>query len=136
MGLARATVRKFAYAESFPERAVRAPGPSILDPFLGHLEARLAEGCENGLALWRELRALGFQGSSRQVHRWLGERRSAEARTTPHRRTKGRARELRAAPSLPSPKQLAWLLVCPPASLGSDGQRRSPASGRIPRLRG
>jgi hypothetical protein len=58
MGLARATVRKFADAESFPGRAVRAPGPSILDPFLGHLEARLAEGCENGLALWRELRAL------------------------------------------------------------------------------
>ena len=33
-GLARATVRRFARAESFPERSVRAPQPSRLDPFL------------------------------------------------------------------------------------------------------
>ena len=32
-GLARATVRHFARAENFPERAVRAPGLSMLDPF-------------------------------------------------------------------------------------------------------
>ena len=40
MGLARGTVRKFADAESFPERAVQPPGPSILDPHLDYLEAR------------------------------------------------------------------------------------------------
>ena len=40
MGLARGTVRKFADAESFPERAVRSAGPSILDPHLDYLEAR------------------------------------------------------------------------------------------------
>ncbi len=37
-GLARATVRRFARAESFPERAVRAPGPSRLDPFIPWLD--------------------------------------------------------------------------------------------------
>jgi transposase len=37
MGLARGTVRKFADAESFPERAARAPGPSILDRHPAHL---------------------------------------------------------------------------------------------------
>lgn len=42
MGLARGTVRKFAQAELYPERSARAPGPSLLDPFLPHLEARLA----------------------------------------------------------------------------------------------
>ena len=56
MGLARATVRKFARAVSFPARLPRGPGPSILDPYLPHLEQRLAEGCENGFVLWRELR--------------------------------------------------------------------------------
>ncbi len=55
MGLARATVRKFARAESFPARLPRGPGPSIIDPFLPHLERRLAKGCENGLVLWRHI---------------------------------------------------------------------------------
>ena len=49
-GLARATVRRFAHAESFPERAVRAPGPSQLDPFIPWLEERLSAGCENASA--------------------------------------------------------------------------------------
>lgn len=80
MGLARATVRKFARAESFPARLPRGPGPSILDPYLPHLERRLAEGCENGLVLWRELRGMGFPGGSKQVHRWLAERRTVPAR--------------------------------------------------------
>jgi hypothetical protein len=53
-GLARGTVRKFAQADSFPARAVRQPGPSILDPFLPHLNARLAAGYENATALWCE----------------------------------------------------------------------------------
>src|SRR4051812_6429515 len=56
MGLARATVRKYAEAESFPARPAYGPRPSILDPYVPHLEQRLAEGCENAMALWRELR--------------------------------------------------------------------------------
>ena len=85
MGLARGTVRKFAHARSFPERATRAPRPSILDRYLAHLEARRAAGCENAMALWRELRALGFAGTHRQVHRWLADRRTAPAKSTPDR---------------------------------------------------
>jgi transposase len=124
-GLAVGTVRKYAYAESFPVPGTRPLRPSILDPYLARLEARLAEGCENGLALWRELRAAGFPGTAKQVHRWLAERRTAPARTTP--------REWRAGspaagptpagpgrpPALPSPARLAWLLVQPPAELSA-----------------
>jgi transposase len=119
MDLARSTVRRYAYAESFPERAVRVPPPSILDPYLGHLETRLSEGYENAMALWRELRALGFSGTSKQVHRWVNQRRTAPAKSTPHR--------WRSAPSpapmpnatapLPSPRQLAWLMVQTPEEL-------------------
>jgi hypothetical protein len=54
MGLARGTVRKFADAKSFPGRAVRPAGPSILDPHLDHLEARLVAGCETATALERD----------------------------------------------------------------------------------
>jgi len=77
-------VRTFADAESFPERAVRAPGPSILAPDLAHLEARLAAGWENAIALWRD-------------------RDMPPAPASP---TAGDS-----APALPSPKQLAWRLT-------------------------
>ena len=121
MGLARATVRKFAWAETFPARLPRGPGPSILDPYLPHLERRLAEGCENGLVLWRELRGMGFPGGSKQVHRWLGERRTVPARVgrprteNPGDRQPATAGERRTP--LPGPRQLAWLLVQPVTAL-------------------
>jgi len=123
MGLAVGTVRKYAYAESFPVPETRPLRPSILDPYLARLEARLAEGCENGLALWRELRAAGFPGTAKQVHRWLAERRTAPARTTPREWRAGPpagptpAGPGRRPPALPSPARLAWLLVQPPAEL-------------------
>jgi transposase len=118
MGLARGTVRKFADAESFPERAVQPPGPSILDPHLDYLEARLAAGCENAMALWRELRERGFSGTARQVHRWLGPRRTIRSKYGPQH--EGDVQPAPApspaddsAPALPSPKQLAWYLTRP-----------------------
>jgi hypothetical protein len=121
MGLAVGTVRKYAYAESFPVPETRPLRPSALDPYLARLEARLAEGRENGLALWRELRAVGFPGTAKQVHRWLAERRTAPARTTPHAWRAGAPAAGAPTPAgpgrLPSPTRLAWLLVQSPAEL-------------------
>ncbi len=70
-GFARATVSKYARAESFPERVLRTPAPSIIDPHLPHLEMRLGEGCENGTQLWREVQVLGFAGTAKQIRSWL-----------------------------------------------------------------
>lgn len=113
MGLARGKVRKFAYAESFPERAVQVPGPSIIDPHLPHLEARRAQGCENAAQLRRECRERGFTGTARQVRHWLQEQRTEVHKHIPYRRLDmalpGATQS--AAPALPSPKQLAWLIV-------------------------
>ena len=123
MGLAVGTVRKYAYAESFPVHEARRLRRSILDPYLAHLQARLAGGCENALALWRELRAAGFPGTAKQVQRWLAQHRTAPAPTTPHKwRNRSPAASSTPAglvrpPALPSPTQLAWLLVQPPAAL-------------------
>jgi len=117
MGLARGTVRTFARADSFPSRAVRQLGSSILDPFLPHFDARLAAGYENATALWRELRDLSLTGSPKQAYRWMAERRTAPAKTTA---CKWRSPGLRchaAGALLPSPKQLTWLLVRPPTAL-------------------
>src|SRR5205085_12545882 len=68
MNLAVGTVRKYAYAESFPVPEGRPLRRSILDPYLARLQARLAEGCENAPALWRELQPCGFPGTATPVH--------------------------------------------------------------------
>ena len=86
-----------------------------------HLERRLAEGCENGMVLWRELRAMGFAGGNKHVHRWLAERRKVPARIgrrrveDPH--DAGAATDRGRNPPLPAARQLAWLLVQPVAAL-------------------
>jgi len=48
-------VRTYAYASSFPERGARRPSRSTIDRHLPHLQARVAEGCEDAAVLWREL---------------------------------------------------------------------------------
>ncbi|MEC5293850.1 MULTISPECIES: ISL3 family transposase, partial [unclassified Aurantimonas] len=114
-GLARATVRKFAHAEGFPERSVQTPGRSIIDPYLPMLQARLAEGCENGLQLWREARDQGFSGTPKQIRRWLQDRRTVLSKFTTHRNGDHARRPEAPQPrSLPSSKQLAWLIVKAP----------------------
>ncbi len=145
LGIAHGTVRKYAAAEEFPERAPHRRQRSILDPYLEHLTRRHAEGCENARQLWREIRDLGYPGTTTQVRRWLQERRQHAAPTTPHQyRGEGAIRSAqdgkvrdtapdaaaRGAESLvsttvplPSPTQLAWLLVRPPDRLSdSDAQ--------------
>lgn len=119
-GLARATVRKYAFAEHFPRHGLRGPGPSILDPYLDHLQARLNDGCENAMQLWRELRDLGFSGTPKQIGRWLEERRTRPAKTTIRRWQTPHATAPSASPSrtpLPSPKLLSWFLLQEPDTL-------------------
>lgn len=118
LGVAHGTVRRFVRAAEFPERAPHRRQPSILDPYLEHLLARHAAGCENAHQLWREIRALGYPGRPQQVRRWLQERRREHAPTAPHQfRRALPGPPSSAAIDLPSPKQLAWLLVRPPEDL-------------------
>ncbi len=120
-GLARATVRKYAHAESFPERAMRRPGRSILDPFIAYLEVRMAEGCEDAMALWREVQGQGYAHGPKVVQKWVAENRTKPACRTPRKWLQGAqagaAPSTLSGPALPSPKQLAWLLVRPATAL-------------------
>jgi transposase len=123
MHLAVGTVRKYAYAANFPVPERRPLRRSILDPYLAHLQARLTEGCENATQLWRELRAEGFPGTAKQVHRWLAQHRTVPAPSTPR---KWRTASATNTPipddslsALPLPRRLAWLLVQPLATLCS-----------------
>jgi hypothetical protein len=119
MRLGRATVRKYAEAESFPARPAYGPRPSILDPYVPHLEQRLAEGYENALALWREVRERGFAGTSRQVHRFVAERRTKPVKAGRPSRTLAAVEPEpdEGCVSLPTARQLAWHLVQPVSAL-------------------
>jgi transposase len=118
--LTRSTVRKYAYAQSFPERSEMALKPSILDPYLDYLTARHAQGCECASLLWREIQEQGFPGSRRQVAKWMREVRKTPAPTTPgtfreavrlEKELSTPSKQKSAPPKLPSARQLAWLLV-------------------------
>lgn len=121
--MSRTTVRKYFYAEVFPERAKRQATPSMLDSYLPYLEVRHQAGCENAKQLWRELREQGYPGAYIQISRWLRQRRQAVALTTPgpYREAVTAAITDRVAaakpPALPSAKQLAWLLIQEPEKL-------------------
>lgn len=83
----------------------------------------MAEGCENAMALWREVREQGFPGTHRQVHRFVAERRTVTARHTAHKWL-GPTAPTKVHPGtapLPSPRQMAWLLVQPVAALSPYG---------------
>jgi transposase len=120
-GMSRTTVMKYAYSESFPERAQRQPGASILDPYLPYLAARHQQGCENASLLWREIKARGFAGSRGRVLVWMKSRRRAPACNTPTKHLEAalaRVVSTEATPTaMASPKALARWLVQLPTSL-------------------
>jgi transposase len=127
--LTRITVRLYYYTEEFPERNVRRPLPSILDPFLPYLERRLQEGCENASQLWREIQEKGYAGTRRQVSRWVQIHRTqpspSSRKDTLPVSSKPPVEETilantRANDILPSARQLAWLLVLAPEALSME----------------
>jgi transposase len=116
------TVRNSFYATTCPQYK-RGQRKSILDPFLPDLERRHAEGCENALLLWREIRQQGFPGTERQVLRWLHRRRTQVAPSTPNcYRDSLLSPEPEQPVCLPSAGEIAWMLVQVPETQ-SDQQR-------------
>jgi transposase len=115
LGMARRTVRTFAQADTFPERALPPPVKSILDPYLPYLHRRLVEGCSNSSQLWRELQTQGYGGSRAQVASWVQSYRTHPSPSTPQRYLADPSpKPLKAAPLpslLPAPRQLVWYLL-------------------------
>jgi transposase len=124
LGLSRTTVRVFAHAEHFPERALRPLTASNLDPYLPYLQQRWREGCHNSHQLWREIKAQGYPDGPRQVARWAHQQRTTPAPSTPARyRQALQPPEHQAAEPLAAPVRLGalhsvvWLLLRPAEAL-------------------
>ncbi len=116
LGMGRNAVRRWLRAgEAVPYR--RAPGRSVLDQHLGHMERRWSEGCRNAAELWRGLREeRGFEGGYDVVRRWAIRRRGLDAVC---------AEPARGLPSwrVPSSRRAARLLTTEEASLNRADQR-------------
>jgi len=113
LGLHRITVRTYAYADGFPERAKPPRLPSMLDAYLPYIDKRLAEGCENASLIWREMKAQGFPGKRWQVLRYVQHKRDKPSKHQPYQfknKPEPKQEKLRHLP-LPSNNKLTWLLL-------------------------
>ena len=81
MDIDQRIVSKFAGAGSFPERAPRARGSTLLDNHRQHVALRVAEGCVSPPHVWRELQSGGFTGSLGTVRSAMARDRAAAAET-------------------------------------------------------
>lgn len=106
--LSRCTVRSWARAESFSERASRPKPRGPLDGFVEHLRRRWEEGCHTAAQLYREVKKKGFAGSAYMVRRCVAAWREPEVggnRSGPAPKPTSSWR--------PSARNVAWLLLKP-----------------------
>ena len=115
LGMTWTTARKFAEAETFPERAVTKPRASQIDRYTPHLERRWSEGCTNASQLWREIVDAGYTGTRKQVARWAAHQRTLPASATPRtyqlRQAQLKPMNVYATTRLPSPRELVWVML-------------------------
>ncbi len=83
LGMSRRTVRRYVRAGAFPERAPRSGDRSHLAPYKPYLRQRWADGCRNGLQLYRELRERGYARSRGAVARYVAHLRRATSVASP-----------------------------------------------------
>jgi transposase len=76
--ICRATVRRFAKADTFPEKSKLAQRRSMLDPYRPYILTRWQEGCWNSVQLYEELKARGYPGSAPLLRRLLAELRKKQ----------------------------------------------------------
>lgn len=103
-GLSRATVRKYLRGTQPQQRAPRPPVPGKITPFADYMQLRWKAGCHNAAQLFREIGALGYDGSPSQVRAFV----------QPWRALAGTSVVRRA-----SWKDVRWAILCPP-------ERRNP----------
>ncbi len=120
LGASRNSVRRWLRAGAFvPYR--RVPAPSRLDAHLRFVEVRWQDGQHNAAGLYRELRAIGFDGSYDIVQRWARRRQRLSTRPPSDR--------------VPSTRRIARWLTSDPASLPPEDRRFVAAlCGLAPRL--
>ena len=104
LGVDRRTVRRWTRACGFPERK-QVHRKNAIDQHRLYLDQRWNEGCHNAAQLWREIRDLGFSGTSSSVRQWVLKHFGRKIRS--HREP------LPPKPPRISPRQLVWYILKP-----------------------
>ena len=91
---------------------------SILDPHLQYLEKRWAEGCHNGLQLFREIEQQGYSGSRPLVSRWAAQMRKQEPK--PLAADQVHVKPKRQVKRPWSARYAVWLLLRQPETLSDE----------------
>jgi transposase len=104
LGVDRRTVRRWTRACGFPERK-QVRRKNAIDQHRPYLDQRWNEGCHNAAQLWREIRELGFSGTSSSVRQWVLKHFGRKIRS--HREP------LPPKPPRISPRQLVWHILKP-----------------------
>ena len=106
---------KYLAAETCPLYPCGRLRPSMLTPWLPHLEERWQAGYTNATQLWREMEAQGFKGSRGLVARWAARERELLPPTTQYSRQQPRevrpklTRQTRPVPW--SAPRASWIVV-------------------------
>jgi transposase len=116
IGVNLRTVQRWLAAGAFPE-STRHHYVSHLDPYLPYLFRRWAQGCHNIAQLFRELEALGYQGSYASVRDNIVRRLQFDGRKIP-------VDSASKAPALVPPRQAAFLFLRCPEKLRAEEQEQ------------
>ena len=117
LGVARRTIHRWLAVGSCSERTPRRRPPSPLAPFAEYLTSRWAEGCHNGMQLWREVCEQGYAGPRYRIWEVVQQLRQGlpamlESPETPAPR-----------PRPPRPRQVAGIFLRRPTDRTAEEQQ-------------
>jgi len=120
-GMTERTVRRWLEKGNIPYSSPRKQRPRLIDPYKSYLLDRWQQGCQNGSRLERELRAKGYKGSGRAIHRYLETLEpsgSSPLKRGPASATRQSTSSIQPNPLLTlSPQQATWLFFRRPEDL-------------------
>jgi transposase len=106
LNLSRKTVSLWVQCETLPpDTRGRFKPKGLIDDFIPYLHQRIETGCTNQSQLWREIAQQGFTGTRSLVGKWIRqhyETKGPTSDTLPRQKSKI---------EVPSPRELAWLLL-------------------------
>jgi transposase len=102
-GVGHSTVSQWLRAGTFPERKPREQA-SQLDPYRSYIQKRQSQGYGNLMGIYREIQALGYQGSYANICAQF-------ANSSPKKVRRKQTASSSLEPTFPSARQATWLFL-------------------------